>query len=117
AARQGLPVMGGAGNGQTGTDSITGAEQRSQVRLIRDPQRSSDQVVPASVLTTSPLSAEFARSGLLRSRHGRRATGLLPNMVRRLSAAAPGHRRQDLGPLGTYSLYRVIPPVLPCRTW
>ena len=63
------PIVIGGGDGDARADGIAGSEQRSEVRLVGNPQRRDDEMVPATVLAAPPGSSYLARAGLGARRH------------------------------------------------
>jgi hypothetical protein len=64
ADAQALPVVRRIRERDAGTDGVACPQQRPQIGLIGDPQRSGDQVIPAAVRTGTAIATDLARPAL-----------------------------------------------------
>lgn len=91
-----VPVMPRARHRKARADGVARAQQGAEVGVVGDPERSDDEVVPATVARRTALCSKLIGLGL-RAAHGR-AFGTPEVIIQwRLSAAAPVHRRVDRG--------------------
>jgi hypothetical protein len=75
ALREGCSVVGRVRDRDTCTDGIARPEEGSEVRLKGDPERGNNEVVPAAVAATAPVTTNVAGTGFLRAQRAR-ATAL-----------------------------------------